>query len=321
MLKKSIILYTLTGLFSLANAANFSPYVDLSLDTHTDATQTIAPIDLPTISTTQGIKSFHLGFINDTGNCTPAWSGMSDITVQASWGKDMIDKLHAKDVQTIISFGGSKGTDLSHACSQDQLTTAYELVIYTYNPQGLDFDIENGTANVAKLITSLQTIQQSHPNLHLSFTLPVMPEGLLAPQQSIITQAKSAGLNFSVNIMTMNYGHDYQNDMGQYAIQAMQNTFSYLQHLYPDKSSVDIWQMIQVTPEIGINEVKHESFTLNNADTVVQFAQQQNIGGVFMWSLNRDKPCSATKATPHCSGAGMQTSQYEFVRHFLGVGA
>ena len=44
----------------------FSPYVDLTLNTHWDpVTQDMEPMDLVSPATTQGIKAYHLAFITD----------------------------------------------------------------------------------------------------------------------------------------------------------------------------------------------------------------------------------------------------------------
>lgn len=320
-MRKIIHFLAIICLFSIASANTFasvtySPYVDITIDTHWDSKYNhIEPLDLTAISASQGIQSYHLAFINDAGHCTPAWGGMSNISVGAAWGQHLTDKMTALGIKYIVGFGGSNGTDMSSACTQDQLTSVYEQVIYTYNPEGLDLDIENGTANVPKVIASLVKIQLAHPNLKISFTLPVMPFGFLSPQKSIIQQAKNAGLNFAVNIMTMDYSNDYTGDMGKYAIQALQSSHTYLQSLYPQKTSAEIWQMLQVTPQIGVNDIITEHFTLSNADELKTFATQQQIGGIFMWSLNRDKPCASEKNSMHCSGANLQTTNYEFSKH------
>lgn len=323
MLKKILGLLTLMSVTSFAFADTvtpvmFSPYVDLTIDTTwNNQTNSTEPMDLTQVSAQTGIKNYHLAFINDSGNCTPVWSGMNKATVKSAWGKTLFEKMQAQGIGYTISFGGSNGTDMSSACGQDQLTAVYEQVIDTYNPEGLDFDIENGTANVAKLLASVKQIQTTHPNLKISFTLEVMPQGFLSPEKSILKQAKAAGINFSVNIMVMDYGSNYQGDMGQYAVQALSNSFTFLKFLYPQNSDAQIWQMLQATAEIGVNDEATEHFTLSDADTLKNFANHNQIGAVSMWSVARDQPCSDNTALPTCSGANLQTVPYEFTQHFL----
>ena len=165
-------------------------------------------------------------------------------------------------------------------------------------------------------MTALKSIKASNPNVKLSFTLPVMPSGLVTEGKNIVTQAKSAGLNYSVNIMAMDYSSQLSGDMGQYAIQAATSTFNYLKTLYPQYTNAQLWQMIQVTPMIGVNDVTTEIFRLPNSDTVTNFAITNGLGGLSMWSLDRDKPCGGSTPNDSCSSGNVQTQNYEFTKHF-----
>lgn len=315
---KLITLFAVTMLPLATFATTYSPYVDITLDTHWDQQyQDMEPQDLIAVSKDSNVKNFRLAFINDAGNCTPAWGSINDMSVNNAWGKHLTDKMTAQGISYIVGFGGAAGTDLSSACNQDQLTAAFEQVVSVYHPQGLDFDIENGTANVPKLMAAIKKIEAAHPNLKVSFTLPVMPEGLPAIQQDVLKSATAANVNYSVNLMTMDFGGAYSSDMAQYAIQALTNTFSFLQTLYPQKSATDLWQMLQATPMIGVNDVTTEHFTLADADALVTFANQNKLGALAIWSIGRDQPCSSPWPATNCSGANMQTQPYEFTKHFL----
>ena len=118
-------------------------------------------------------------------------------SVNTGWATHLTDNMRANKISYIISFGGASGNDLSLSCTDAQLSDTYEKVIATYQAQGLDFDIENGTANVARIMKALQQVQKNHPNLTISFTLPVLPEGLTLSGQDVVNQAKSANLKFS----------------------------------------------------------------------------------------------------------------------------
>ncbi len=298
-----------------AQAVEFSPYTDLTINAHWDSQyQDMEPKD---ISEDVGVKSFHLAFITDAGHCEPAWGAQSGYSATTGWGSHLTDKLRDKGIHYIVSFGGASGNDLSAACSEADLISSYEQVIKTYKPKGLDFDIENGTANVPKIMKALQQIQAHYPNIKISFTLPILPEGLTYAGEDVVKQAKAAGLNFNVNIMAMDYGPAYNGDMGQYAIQAATSLFNFLKNLYPEKSTAKLWQMIEVTPMIGVNDVSTEKFTLNNVDTLRNFANQNNIGGLSMWSVARDNPCADQWASPVCSGNNLQTQPYEFSQRFM----
>lgn len=302
---------------TLPAASNFSPYVDLTLNTHWDSqTQDMEPMDLVTPAKTHNIKSYHLAFLTDSGTCQPAWGGQQAYSIDKQWGKRQTDLLSKAGVQLNVSFGGANGTDISQNCDKNQLISTFNKVIQIYHANALDFDIENGSANVTKLIGALNTVQQQHPDLKLSFTLPVMPEGLTGEGKSLVMAAKQAGLKFNVNIMAMDYGPAYSGDMGDYAIQAATSVHQFLKEIYTEQQPESLWKLIEVTPMIGVNDVNSEQFTLNNADKLKIFSQKNQLGGLSMWSLTRDKPCADKWASPVCSGNNLQTYAYEFVDHF-----
>lgn len=321
LLNISVFLSFFYPFFANAHSASqvvFSPYVDLTLSTHWDTRyEALEPIDLTLISEPTHIKSYHLAFITDAGTCLPAWGGQPSYSVENKWGVHLTDQLHAHNIDFIVSLGGANGNDLSKACDITQLISSYEHIIDIYHPNGLDFDIENGTAKVDNIMQALQQIQIAHPTLTLSFTLPVMPEGLTAEGQHILQQAKMANLHYAVNIMTMDYGPTYTNDMGQYAIEAATHLFTYLKNLYPEQSEEVLWKMIEVTPMIGINDVNVEAFTLSNADTLRTFAKQNHLNGLSMWSIARDNPCDDQWTSSICSSNHLQTKSYEFSDHFM----
>jgi chitinase len=92
--------------------------------------------------------------------------------------------------------------------------------------------------------------------------------------------------------MAMDYGDwaapNPDGQMGQYAIDAADSLFGKLQTIYPDKSDNELWAMVGVTPMIGQNDVISEVFYLSDAQQLLTYAQQRNIGMLSMWSLSRD---------------------------------
>lgn len=302
--------------FANKNSPQFSPYADLTLNVHWDSQyQDLVPMDLLAISKASGTKNFTLAFITDSGSCVPAWGGQSAYSVEKAWGSHLLDDFRKNNIGYTVSFGGASGNDLSLACGETQLITAIEQVLTTYQPQGIDFDIENGTANVPKLMRALKQVQSKHQNIQLSFTLPVLPSGLVDAGKDIINQAKAQDLNFAVNIMAMDYGPSFMNAMGGYAIEAASNLFNFLKSIYPGKSDADLWKMLIVTPMIGVNDVNIEEFSLKDADILRQFVSQNKLGGLSMWSINRDFPCSDKSASTNCSGNNLQSKPYAFSQH------
>ena len=316
-----LTLFLITNLAFAApsNTLTISPYVDVTLDTHwSQESQSIEPMDYKKIAVDNHIKELHLAFIVDSASCAPAWGGLADYSLATTWGKNLTDGMAKEHIDITVAFGGALGNDLSMNCSSKSLEDIFKDTVDNYHAKKLDFDIENGTTNVPKLIESLKNFQKDHQDIKLSFTLPTLPDGLTPSGEDVLRQAVQAGIDFNVNIMAMDYGPAYTEDMAISAIKAGQSLHSFLKKLYPEKNDRDCWQLIEITPMIGVNDSNPEQFTLQNAKTLSIFARQQHLGGLAMWSLNRDKPCSNGWASFNCSGNNLQTHDYEFVHALMG---
>jgi hypothetical protein len=69
-------------------------------------------------------------------------------------------------------------------------------------------------------------LQSARPNVKISLTLPVLPEGLTADGLNVVRSARDAGVNLDlVNVMAMDYQRSSGDD-GDFAVQAAQSTFS-----------------------------------------------------------------------------------------------
>ncbi|MHB9851383.1 glycoside hydrolase family 18 protein [Streptomyces sp. Tue6028] len=265
--------------------AGFAPYVDTSL---------YPAFDLVGSAAATGVKNYNLAFVTDGGGCTPKWGGVTDL---ASDGvASQIGALRAKGGDVRVSFGGASGTELATSCSSaDALAAAYGKAVDAYDLTKVDFDVEGGalpntTANTnrAKAIAKLQ---QQHPDLDVSFTLPVMPEGLTQDGVNLLSNAKSNGVKINtVNIMAMDYGPAYSGDMGTYAEQAATATQAQVKSVLGLSDSA-AWKAVAVTPMIGVNDVSSEIFKVDDASQLVTFARSKGLGWLSMWSATRDKQC------------------------------
>ncbi|MGW1090526.1 glycoside hydrolase family 18 protein [Streptomyces sp. NPDC002596] len=279
-----------------ASGAGFAPYVDTSL---------YPAYDLVGTATGTGVKEFNLAFITSGGSCAPLWGGVTAL------GDDhvasQIGALRAKGGDVRVSFGGAAGSELALGCtSVTDLAAAYGKVVDTYKLTKVDFDIEGGalpdTAANSRRAQAIAQVQKSHPGLDVSFTLPVMPEGLTQPGVDLIADAKKNGVKVgAVNIMAMDYGASYSGDMGSYAIQAATATQAQIKGVL-GLSDTAAWKAVAVTPMIGVNDVSTEIFKVEDAAQLVQFAQQKGLGRLAMWSGTRDKEC-AGGAKPYADAA------------------
>ncbi|MDH6551079.1 cellulose binding domain-containing protein [Streptomyces sp. SAI-041] len=265
--------------------AGFAPYVDTSL---------YPAFDLLAAADATGVKNYNLAFVTDGGGCTPKWGGVSDLANDAVAAQ--IGALRAKGGDVRVSFGGASGSELATTCSSaDALAAAYGKVVDAYGLTKVDFDVEGGalpnTAANTRRAQAIAKIQQNHPGLDVSFTLPVMPEGLTQDGVNLLANAKSNGVGIdTVNIMAMDYGAAYSGDMGTYAEQAATATQAQVKSVLGLSDSA-AWKAVGVTPMIGVNDVASEIFKVEDATQLVAFAKAKGLGPLSMWSATRDKQC------------------------------
>ncbi|MFD3530581.1 cellulose binding domain-containing protein [Streptomyces sp. NPDC058664] len=270
-----------------SSAAKYAPYVDTSL---------YPAYDLLATADATGVKEFNLAFITSGGSCAPLWggvTGLGDDKVAAQIGA-----LRAKGGDVRVSFGGAAGHELALNCSSaTALAAAYGKVIDQYRLTKVDFDVEGAalpdTAANTRRSQAIAQLQKSHPGLDVSFTLPVMPEGLTQPGVDLLADAKRNGVRVdAVNIMAMDYGPAYSADMGTYATQAATATQAQIKGVL-GLSDAAAWKAVAVTPMIGVNDVTSEIFKVDDATQLVDFARSKGIGWLSMWSSTRDKQCAA----------------------------
>jgi len=285
----------------------FAPYVDMGLT---------ADWQLLTIQQQSGIKVFTLGFVVGNGGCTPTWGGVgatvaNDTLPNGTTILSLVQGVRAAGGDVIISFGGASGTELALGCTTvSSLQAAYQAVLNKYSvnsstPVRLDFDIEGGATtdqtSINRRNQALVGLKNANPGLVISYTLPVLPTGLVASGVNILNSVKTSGLNLNVvNIMAMDYGsaNDNGGQMGLSAQQAATNTHNQV-------VAAGLTASIGVTPMIGINDVNTEIFQLADATSLLNFANANSyITRLSYWSVARDNGSCANQgfASPSCSG-------------------
>jgi chitinase len=292
----------------------FAPYVDTSLQ---------PSFDLLKSSQKTGVKEFNLAFINSGGECTPKWGGAEDLGSNAV--AKQIEDFRAKGGDVRVSFGGANGQELALACnSADQLAEAYGKVVEAFALKKVDFDIEGSTLPNTEANTrraqAIAKVQQKHKDLDVSFTLPVLPEGLTQDGTNLLEDAKKNNVKVSaVNIMAMDYGPKYDGDMGKYAIQAATATQKQVKTSLGIDDDAKAWNTVAVTPMIGVNDVNVEVFKTDDAAEVKKFADEKKLAWLSMWSATRDKACPGgpkDQADPTCSSIEQEADA--FTKGFTG---
>jgi len=333
----SALLILFTGFQNLAQITNaaamraFAPYVDVTL---------WPPFGLPAHAQATGVRSYSLGFIvaKGFGDCRASWGTYYLMT--EAWYLNEVQQLRALGGDVIVSFGGAANQELAEACADvASLKAQYKSVMDAYGVTQLDFDIEGGAiTNAAANTRRAQALAQLQAELapqgkspRVSYTLPVLPQGLTNDGVALVKNALVNGVNVEVwNIMAMDYGDSAapnpNGQMGKYAIDAAKALFAQLKAAYQQQSIVisdaDLWAKVSITPMIGQNDVPSEVFTQADARQVLAFAQQQNIGRLAMWSANRDKACAGTSgALYECTKIAQTPNEFALIFRAFTSGA
>ena len=279
-----------------------------------------------------GVRYYALGFVvaKSSSTCAASWGTYYD---NGEILLEEINSLRGMGGDVIVSFGGAANTELAGACgSAAQLQAAYQAVIDTYNLTHIDFDIEGfWVANRPTIDRRSQAIKllqnaaaTSGRELKVWFTLPVLPTGLTADGIYVLQSAINAGVEIAgVNIMAMDYGSSAapnpEGKMGQYAIDAGTSLFNQIKTLYgSSKTDAQLWKMVGITPMIGMNDVTTEIFRITDAQQLLAWAQQKNIGMLSIWSGNRDKQCAGGEiGSVEITCSSILQSPYQFTTTFL----
>ncbi|MDE1570344.1 fibronectin type III domain-containing protein [Aquabacter sp. P-9] len=289
---------------------SFSPYVDMSLTTSQGLVQMVEDA---------GLEAVTLAFVLSSGTDTIGWGGIgtiaNDTLSNGTSISSIVNELQANGVDITISFGGANGQEAASTFSSvSALVAAYQSVIDTYGVTKLDFDIEGAaiadTEANSMRNEALAILQDNNPGLEVSYTLPVLTDGLTAAGLALLQDAVAHGVELShVNIMAMDYGEYYDTgDMGADAISASEATLAQL-------DSIGLDTKLVITPMIGINDVTSEVFTLEDAQQLVDYVESNDdVAGISMWSLSRDNGDVVGYVSP--VGSGITQTDYAFSEIF-----
>ncbi|MER5829277.1 chitinase [Streptomyces sp. NPDC002130] len=262
--------------------------------------------------------TYNLAFvIADGDDCVPRWDGSHAIGDAGVVSR--IAKLKEDGGRVRVSFGGASGKELAASCdSAPELAAAYGKALDAAGTALADFDIEGDelgdSASVAVRSKAIAQLQKERPGLEVSFTLPVMPSGLVKDSLALLASANDHAVQVStVNLMTMNYGPSYDGDMGGYALTAAEAAHAQLRKMF-GTSDATAWRGMALTSMIGVNDVEGETFTLADAAEVRAFAEEKGIAWVSMWSTARDRQCpdgaGQAEAATDCSGVAQDPGAF-----------
>lgn len=297
------VVVTVTAPTSIWPERSYAPYVDTTL---------YPTYDMVAAARNQGIRHFTMAFIVADPQKRPSWGGYAEYAVDGGAFdlalRSQVAGIRALGGDVMVSFGGAFNKELAEVHADEaQLKQAYRTVVDAYNLTHLDFDIEGGAvadrASVdrrSRVLAALQAeMAAAGRPLQIWLTLPVLPTGLTPDGVYVVQSARNHGLALAgVNIMTMDYGDGAAPNpvgrMGDYAIQAATSLHAQLRGVYGSSpTDAQLWQMVGVTPMIGLNDVQTEVFDQQEAREVAAFAKQKGIRRVSIWSLHRDRSNAA----------------------------
>ena len=297
--------------------------------------------DFATLYNNNGIKALTIAFLQHSPSKDKptaddpiglSWAGVSidKNDPNAAIIANAIQKYNAVGGKSIISFGGSAGitpwasktVSGGAGASVDDIVKSFEFVIKTYNPYGLDFDIEgsqlsdiDGNKN---LIQAMNKIKENHPKLYVGYTIAVDPlsdiKTALNPNFLTSWNYLLKNSNFApvINGMAMDYGSEYDGDMfdpipmttkilGRQMVQDANASWNI-------HNLADAYTHLGMTPMIGNNDTAGQVFTKNDMMKTSHYASVNGFALLSNWSLTRDNGGRAS----NYNSDGLFQSKYEF---------
>jgi len=287
------------------SSRTFAPYIDMSKMADR----------LTYIQSQAGTKTLTLAFIVGGSGCIPTWLAnspvASDTTISAA-----IAKFRAAGGDIVIAFGGYDALELAQTCKDvASLQAAYQAVVDKYKLKVLDLDIEHTAltdpVSIDRRSQALTGLAAANPGIQINYTLPATPAGLTDLSINMIKSAIKFHTPVAiVNLMTMDYGAPVlTGGMGPDAVAAASGAVCQLK-------SVGLNARIGITPMIGVNDSKGETFTLEDAQVVVNFALANSnaVTWLAFWSIGRDNGGCFGQVSPYCSG--LPQKDWDFTRVF-----
>jgi chitinase len=260
-----------------------------------------------------GLKTLTLAFVVSADGCAPTWLGAGSVASDSVIAS-AISQVRDKGADVTIAFGGYDGLELAQKCADvPSLQAAYQSVIDKYKAKVLDLDIEHTAiedpVSIDRRSQALKALADANPGVQINYTLPATPAGLTDLSVNVIKSAVKYGTPVAVvNLMTMDYGVPVLTGaMGPNAVAAAAGAACQLKTL-------GMSARIGLTPMIGVNDSAGETFTLDDAQVVVNYAlaNQNTVALLAFWSLGRDNGGCAAKVSPLCSG--ITQKDWEFTR-------
>ena len=284
-----MLLPCLSAAAQTQSSRTFAPYVDMSKMADR----------LSYIQSQAGTKTLTLAFIVADNGCVPTWLAGSPVASDTVISTE-IAKFRASGGDIVIAFGGYDALELGQTCNDVvSLQAAYQAVVDKYKLRILDLDIEHTAiedpVSINRRSEALTALAAANPGIQINYTLPATPAGLKDFSVNVIKSAVKFHTPVAVvNLMAMDYGAPVLTGaMGPTAVAAASGAACQLQ-------SLGLNARIGITPMIGTNDSAGETFTLEDAQVVVNYAlaNSSTVAWLAFWSIGRDNGGCFGKVSP-----------------------
>jgi hypothetical protein len=264
-----------------------------------------------TVMSATGVKWFTMAFMLSGGGCTPAWDSSRPLLggVDAS----TIAAIRAAGGDIVPSFGGWSGNKLGPNCATAQaLAGAYQQVINAYSLKAIDIDIENSDefeneVVQDRILNALKIVKQNNPGIKTIITFGTSTTGPNYWGARLINQSAALGANIDVfTIMPFDFGGGA--NMATSTISASEGLKNALKAAYGWSDAVAYTHM-GISGMNGLSD-QQELTSLAHWQTIRDYAQNNHLGRLAFWSVNRDRGCAGGGVTSDCSGIAQANWAY-----------
>lgn len=246
-------------------------------------------------STDRVIASF-VGDATASDGVNPGWLTSAGQRPLTDFG-DEIQTLQSQGYDVWVAIGGwHERTVARDASNPTEAKQGYEQILDTFGVTHIDIDDENAQGGRPDSVyqirnEALAMLQEERSEVTVSYTVPAGRNGIenrnYSPARDMVSDAVDAGVDLSyVNIMTMGFSGDYPSIIAS----AGQGTVDWLANVYPGTSEQKRWEMLGVTPNIAESD-----FTTQDAQAVVDWAEQHDLGLLAFWALYKSSSVSQSE--------------------------
>jgi hypothetical protein len=270
----------------------FAPYYANSADT------------LAATSKASGARYLTLAFLQTAkpGSCTVYWNGDPRTPVGATYAAG-IAALQKAGGNVVPSFGGAYADavdeEIADSChSVSKIAAQYEKVITTYHVTRLDLDTEedslNNYAGINRRNQAIVMVERwaarTHRTVQFVYTIPTNTTGIDQGGSVVLANAVANHAQIAiVDIMTFDYYDNLPHEMADNTEGAAQQLFDRLHELYPAKSASELWGMIGICEDLGVDDYgPAETLTVADAQTVERWAAARGLAELSFWNIQDD---------------------------------